>query len=158
IVDALELVGGETVVEIGAGRGALTEKLLDAAGDVIAIEFDRDLVPLLNERFHDRGNFRLIEADAMTVDLGSLSAKTMKLAANHPYSVSAPRLQMLMRAREHFSAVVLLFQREVVDRIAAEPGTKDRGFLSVLSQLYFDIGRLFDVPPGAFKPQPKTWS
>ncbi len=158
IVAALDLSRDETVVEIGAGRGALTEKLLEHAGEVIAIEFDRDLIPILNERFRGCETFRLIESDALTVDLGSLSNDTMKLAANLPYNVSTQILQMLMRGREHFSAMVLMFQREVVDRITAVPATKDRGFLSVLSQLYFDIERLFDVPPGAFKPQPKIWS
>jgi 16S rRNA (adenine1518-N6/adenine1519-N6)-dimethyltransferase len=159
IVAALELSGDETVVEIGAGRGALTEKLIEKAGKAIAIEFDRDLVPVLTERFRDADNFQLIEADALTVDLCSLSAdRKNKLAANLPYNISTQILQRLMRQRECFSVLVLMFQREVVERITAAPATKDRGFLSVLSQLYFDIERLFDVPPGAFKPQPKVWS
>jgi len=87
-----------------------------------------------------------------------LSATAMKLAANLPYNISTQILQMLMRQRGYFSSMVLMFQREVADRITAEPGTKDRGFLSVLSQLYFEIEPLFDVSPGAFKPPPKVWS
>lgn len=160
IVDALLLKSDETVVEIGAGRGALTEKLITKAGKVVAIEFDRDLIPELWLRFGEKENFKLVDADALHVDFTRLSAngKRMRLVANLPYNISTAILQRLMDQRNAFSGLVLMFQREVVERITATESSKERGFLTVLTELYFEVERLFDVPPNAFRPAPKVWS
>ncbi len=160
IVDALSLSSDDTVVEIGAGRGALTEELIAKSGKVIAIEFDRDLIPELRLRFEENENFELIDADALHIEFTQLSAGggTMKLAANLPYNISTAILQRLMEQRYAFSELVLMFQREVVERITAAAGTKERGFLTILTEVYFEVERLFDVPPNAFRPAPRVWS
>jgi 16S rRNA (adenine1518-N6/adenine1519-N6)-dimethyltransferase len=163
IVDALELRSGETVVEIGPGKGALTKKLIGVAGRVVAIEFDRDMLALLRERFGSSDNFYLINDDALSIDLAKVlghregDAKA-RLVANLPYNISTPILQRLIEQRHLFSSLVLMFQREVVERITALPGTSARGFLTVLVENAFDAECLFDVPPKAFQPVPKVWS
>lgn len=164
IVDSLNLGPDDSVVEIGPGRGALTEELIEKAKNVIAIELDRDMICLLNERFADRGNFWLVEQDVLQIHftdlLGGQSAdfRPVKLVANLPYYISTAILQRLIEERAMFSEVVLMFQREVVDRITAAAGTSERGFLTVLTEAYFFVEKLFDVPPNAFRPAPKIWS
>ncbi len=165
IVDALELQPDEIVIEIGPGQGALTRRLLEDAGEVVAVEFDRDLVPLLREKFSQYQNFTLLNEDALRVDFSRIITKNLKseirnlkLAANLPYNISTPILQRLIDQRHLFSVMVLMFQREVVERITASPGGRDRGFLSVLIENTFDTEYLFDVPPQAFQPVPKVWS
>jgi 16S rRNA (adenine1518-N6/adenine1519-N6)-dimethyltransferase len=163
IVQALGPIDESTVIEIGPGRGALTEKLLEKAGRLIAIEFDRDMIAILNERFGGCDNLTLVNADALKVDYSQIigmpgSVGKAKLVANLPYNISTPILQSLADQRSFFSTIVLMFQREVVDRISAAPGGKHRGFLSVIVEDAFQIERLFDVPPEAFTPVPKVWS
>jgi|ERR1043166_1700568 16S rRNA (adenine1518-N6/adenine1519-N6)-dimethyltransferase len=164
IVDSLDLRGDEAVIEIGPGQGALTERLLEKAASVIAIEFDRDLVPRLRDRFSEN-NLKLFNADALNVDFAQFAAADLKseishlkLAANLPYNISTPILQRLIEQRQFFSTMVLMFQREVVERITAKPGGRDRGYLSVLVENAFDAEYLFDVPPEAFQPIPRVWS
>jgi len=161
IISVVDPTLEDTIVEIGPGRGALTERLVERAGHVVAIELDRDMVTVLNARFSSRANFELLMTDALEVDFAKLSrqaGKKLKLVANLPYYISTAILQRLVEQREAFSSMVLMFQREVVDRITAEPGSRDRGYLSVLVQAFIDCRRLFDVPPAAFRPQPKVWS
>jgi 16S rRNA (adenine1518-N6/adenine1519-N6)-dimethyltransferase len=159
IVSALDLNADDHVIEIGPGQGALTERLVAEAGHVTGIDFDRDLVAGLRERFVGRP-FTVLEADALTVDLRTIEpgANGLKLVGNLPYNISTPILQRFIDQRELFSVCVLMFQREVADRIAAVPGIKARGYLSVLAQNGFEVERLFDVPPTAFYPVPKVWS
>jgi 16S rRNA (adenine1518-N6/adenine1519-N6)-dimethyltransferase len=161
IVDALDLDDMDTIVEIGAGRGALTEELVARSGGVIAIELDRDLVPVLEEKFADRTNFELLKGNALDIDFKTLRnnrSDKIKLAANLPYYISTAILQHLIDARECFSQMVLMLQREVVERITAEPGSSERGYLTVLVEAFFSVEKLFDVPPTAFRPRPKVWS
>lgn len=168
IINALDIAADEMVIEIGPGRGALTEKLAASGADVTAIELDRDLVPLLRERFHENKKVRVIEGDVLEVDLGSLlwegsfadkqSPCKIKIIANLPYYISTAILQRLAAQRHLFSSLVLMFQREVVERMVAKPCNTERGFLTVCVESAFDVERLFDVPPTAFRPQPKIWS
>ncbi len=162
IVAALSLSEGITVVEIGPGRGALTEKLIDTGADVVAIEIDRLLVPALRTQFHHSPNFRCIEADVLQIDFATTLDRTepdkTRLVGNLPYYISTAILQKLTAERSLFSNIVFMLQREVVDRIAAGPGNSERGFLTVLTESAFTVERLFDVPPEAFTPQPKVWS
>lgn len=159
IVDALDLASDDTVIEIGPGTGALTSKIAERARRVIAIEFDRDLVAHLERAFADRENVTIVSADALSIDFATLNASTRaKVAANLPYNISTAILQRLIDHRGSLDRMVLMFQREVVDRIAAKPASKDRGFLSVIAQDAFEIERLFDVPPTAFSPVPRVWS
>ena len=156
IIGTLDLEKDDTVVEIGPGHGALTERLVESAVRVIAIEFDRDLVLPLNERFGGFRNFSLLNADALSIDLSDVlrgrPPDHTKLVANLPYNISTPILQRLIEFRHLFSSLVLMFQREVVERITAQPGSSNRGFLSVLVENAFKTEHRFDVPPSAFRP------
>lgn len=163
IISALNPQTHETVIEIGAGRGALTEKLIELGANVLAIEFEREMIAVLKEKFSNSDNFNLIESDALKTDFTEITKSKdqkpkTKLVANLPYNISTAILQKLIEQRELFSEMVLMFQREVVERITAKEGTSERGFLSVLAQTYLETERLFDVPPNAFRPIPKVWS
>jgi len=149
----------ETIIEIGPGRGALTAKLLAAAGRVVAIEFDRQLVPQLRKQF-STSTFQLMEADALTVNFCEIiaPAETARVVANLPYNVGTAILQRLIEQRHCLSDMTLMLQREVVDRITAPPGSSDRGYLSVFVEAYCETEKLFDVSPQSFRPAPKVWS
>jgi 16S rRNA (adenine1518-N6/adenine1519-N6)-dimethyltransferase len=160
IINALAPNADETIVEIGPGTGALTSLLVERAGRVIAVEFDNKLAPLLQERFGGFANFKLVMADALTVDFCKeiLPATSARLVANLPYNISTAILQRLIAQRACLAEMVLMLQREVVERVLAPPGTTDRGFISVLVEAYCEAEKLFDVAPGAFRPPPKVWS
>lgn len=164
IIAELDPQVGETIVEVGAGRGALTRKLVDLGANVLAIELDRDLIPILQREFADRENFRILHADALKIDFHEIlpavqnQRVTVKLVANLPYNISTAILQRLIEHRECFSELVLMLQREVVERITALPGRSERGYLSVLIEAYAKSEKLFDVPPQAFRPLPQVWS
>jgi 16S rRNA (adenine1518-N6/adenine1519-N6)-dimethyltransferase len=161
IVSAADLSADDVVVEIGPGRGALTEHLVERSGQIIAVELDRDLARPLRDKFTENENFRLVEADAVELRFADVIAKyekPAKLIANLPFNVSTAILQSLAGQKALFSQMVLMFQREVTERITAAPSTSDRGFLTVLVEANFGIERLFDVPPTAFRPVPKVWS
>lgn len=165
IISALNPQPNQTIVEIGAGRGALTDKLIESGANIVAIELDRDLIPVLQEKFRTAENFSLIEGDALEINFNTIipqnpksKLQNPKLVANLPYYISTAILQHLIEFRNCFSEMILMFQKEVVERITAEPETKQRGFLTVLVQTFFDVEKLFDVPPNAFQPTPKVWS
>ena len=160
IIEALAPRSDETIVEIGPGTGALTSVLVERAARLIAIEFDNKLTPLLNERFGGSTNFKLLMADALTVDFCAeiLPARSARLVANLPYNISTAILQRLIAQRVCFEEMVVMLQREVVERVLAPAGTSDRGFISVLVEAYCEAEKLFDVAPGAFRPPPKVWS
>ena len=159
IIAAVDPRSHETIIEIGPGRGALTAKLVAAAGRVVAIEFDRQLVPQLREQFTN-STFQLIEADALTVNFCEIiaPAETARVVANLPYNVGTAILQRLIEQRHCLSDMTLMLQREVVDRINAPPGSSDRGYLSVFVEAYCETEKLFDVSPQSFRPAPKVWS
>jgi 16S rRNA (adenine1518-N6/adenine1519-N6)-dimethyltransferase len=160
IVGALGPRAGETVIEIGPGRGALTAMLLEKGARVVAVELDRELAPLLRERFAGRDSFTLIEADALEVDFCATiePASSARVVANLPYNISTAILQRLIEQRVCVPELVLMLQREVVERITAPPGSAERGYLTVLVEAFCTSEALFDVPPGAFRPVPKVWS
>jgi 16S rRNA (adenine1518-N6/adenine1519-N6)-dimethyltransferase len=160
IIDALAPRTDETIIEIGPGTGALTAQLIERAGRVIAVEFDNKLTPFLTEQFGSLSNFKLIMADALATDFCHeiLPAKTARLVANLPYNISTAILQRLIEQRACLSEMVVMLQREVVERIMAPAGSSERGFLSVLVEAYCETVKLFDVAPGAFRPPPKVWS
>jgi 16S rRNA (adenine1518-N6/adenine1519-N6)-dimethyltransferase len=150
----------ETIVEIGPGQGALTELLVASGARIVAVEFDRELIPVLKSGFAGVANFHLIEADALDVEFCKiiLPAATARVVANLPYNISTPILQRMIEQRRCLREMTLMLQREVVERIVAAPGGKERGYLSVLVQFYCEVEKLFDVPPGAFRPVPKVTS
>ena len=160
IIEALGPGADETIVEIGPGRGALTAPLLERAGCLVAIEFDRNLIPLLTENFGAHKNFKLIESDALVTDICDViqPATSARVVANLPYNVATAILQKLIPQRHCLSEMVVMLQREVVDRITALPASGERGYLSVFIQAYCECEPLFDVAPSSFRPAPKVWS
>lgn len=159
IVDAVEAGPEDLVFEIGPGTGALTRPLLDEGADVIAIEKDDRFVESLSLELSSNEKFRIIGIDATEFDfISACKGRTAKLAANLPYNVSTLILQHLAVQRGAFSRLVLMLQREVVDRMVAPPGNSERGFLTVLVEAAFNVEKLFDVPPSAFRPRPKVTS
>jgi 16S rRNA (adenine1518-N6/adenine1519-N6)-dimethyltransferase len=160
IIAAVDPRSDQTIIEIGSGRGALTSLLVQKAGRVIAIEFDRNLVPQLRDQFSGAMNLKLIEADALTLDFCEAiqPAQQARVVANLPYNIATAILQRLIEQRLCLSDMTLMLQREVVDRIMAEPGSSERGYLSVFVEAYCETEKLFDVPPQAFRPAPKVWS
>jgi len=160
IIQALDPKSDETIIEIGPGRGALTAQLVENAGAVVAIEFDRNLIPGLLQRFSSSGNFKLVQSDALITDFCSeiKPANQARLVANLPYNISTAILQRLIEQRRCLTEMVLMLQREVVERITAPAGSTDRGYLSVVVEAYCEGEKLFDVAPGAFRPIPKVWS
>jgi len=160
IVNAVSPRADETIIEIGAGRGALTTRLLEKTGRVVAIEFDRDLVPILREKFSAASNLVLLEADALSTDFCAViaPASRARIVANLPYNIATAVLQRLIEQRRCLSEMILMLQREVVERITAEAGSAERGYLSVLVEAYCEAEPLFSVAPQAFRPVPKVWS
>lgn len=158
IVDALELTGNETVVEVGPGRGALTEILLPRCGRLVVIEYDRALAALLRERYAAEPRLHVVEADVLETDLATAAGTDdFLLVGNVPYYITTPILfHALQRPRPR--RAVYLVQREVADRAAAAPGSKIYGALSVNLQAVATVRSLFRVPPGAFQPPPKVES
>lgn len=165
IIAAVSPQPGDHVLEIGPGQGAITSGLLDAAGRVSVIELDRDLLPLLKIEFATRENLRIYEGDALKFDFDSLSpladtpdGEQLRVVGNLPYNISTPLIFRLLEDRDRFSDMHFMLQREVVERLAAEPGSKTYGRLSVMTQHACTVEHLFDVPPTAFVPAPKVWS
>src|SRR5882762_520411 len=160
IIAAVSPRADETIIEIGPGGGALTSRLLEKTGRLVAIEFDRDLIPSLRETFAGAANLHLIEADALTTDFCAAiaPAPSARVVANLPYNIATAVLQRLIDQRSCISEMTLMLQREVVDRITAAADTTERGYLSVLVEAYCEAEKLFDVAPQAFRPVPKVWS
>jgi 16S rRNA (adenine1518-N6/adenine1519-N6)-dimethyltransferase len=149
-----------TVIEIGPGPGGLTRALLlEGAARVVAIEVDpRPLAALAELAAAAAGRLTVIEADALTVDPAALGPAPRRIVANLPYNISAPLLIRWLQAADPIADMVLMFQKEVVDRLTARPRSKDYGRLSVLAQHVCEVRRLFDVPASAFVPPPKVTS
>jgi len=160
IIQELAPQSDETILEIGPGRGALTDPLLKRTGTVVALEFDLKLIGLLSEKFGRESNFRLVQGDALTADYCRLiePAKRARVVANLPYNIGTAILQRLIQYRACLPEMVLMLQSEVVERIMAAPKTPERGFLSVFVQAYCETEKLFDVAPTSFRPVPKVWS
>ncbi len=160
IIQALDPQPGQTIVEIGPGRGALTVPLLEKADRLIAIEFDRNLITFLNESIGTKENFQLVETDALSAELCELirPATQARVVANLPYNIATAILQRLIEQRRCVTEMILMLQKEVVERLTARPGSGERGFLSVLVEVYCEAESLFDVGPGSFRPAPKVWS
>jgi 16S rRNA (adenine1518-N6/adenine1519-N6)-dimethyltransferase len=152
IADALQADSTDTVLEIGPGPGGLTEALVERAGQVIAIEKDRDLVPSLRARFP---TVQIIEADALEVDWQELVPPSYLVTGNIPYNITSPLLdKALLPPRPR--RIVFLVQKEVADRVTADSGTSEYGALTIGVQAVAHAERVFTVPAGAFKPRPKV--
>ena len=155
IVRAIDPRPGQSLVEIGPGLGALTRPLLERCGTLTAIELDRDLA----RRLRALPGLTVIESDALRVDFNALAAARsarLRVIGNLPYNVSTPILFHLLEAAGQVVDQHFMLQREVVDRIAARPGGKDYGRLTVMLQWRYAVDRLLDVPPDAFDPSPRV--
>lgn len=157
IADALGATASDTVIEIGPGRGALTTHLLERAGQVLAIELDRELVPMLAQKWKEEPRFRVVEGDVLEQDLGALAGGPYLLAGNVPYNITTPILFHAMR-RPRPTRAVYLVQKEVADRVVAAPGSEAYGALSVNVQALAHAELLFNVAARAFTPPPKVES
>ena len=160
IVSAIRPRPEDFVVEIGPGEGALTLPLLAAAGKLTAIELDTDLIPGLQARAASAGELHIVHADVLKVDFSAMAhshgVSRLRIAGNLPYYISSP---ILFHCLEHAAAIEdmhFMLQKEVVDRMAAAPGSKVYGRLSVMLQLACAVEPLFEVPPEAFRPPPKV--
>ena len=153
IADALGPISDRTVVEIGPGRGALTDRLVERAGRVVAIEVDRDLVQHLRARYAGKLNVEIVEADVLQTNLSELAGGPYVLAGNVPYYITTPIIFHALELPRPDKAVYLV-QKEVADRMAAPPGDKTYGALSVNLQSVVDVEFVRKVLPGAFNPPP----
>lgn len=159
IIRAIAPHESDCMVEIGPGLGALTEELLAEAGELDAIELDRDLPPILRTKFFNYGDkFRIHEADAMKFDFAQLRKgdKQLRIVGNLPYNISTQLIFHLLSHAEHVQDMHFMLQKEVVDRMAAGPGENNYGRLGIMAQYYCQVESLFVVPPGAFNPAPKV--
>ncbi len=172
IVDAAGDLAQRRVLEIGPGRGVLTDLLARRAGRVIAIELDRVLAAQLRMKYTLRQNVEIIEGDILAIDIGTLlgprpgalagvtprKPEPVRVVGNIPYYITSDILLRLFAFHNLFDCIVMMVQKEVADRIAAVPGTRDYGLLSATAQLYAKVENLFTLPPGAFNPPPKVYS
>lgn len=162
IVAAAEVGEEDDVIEIGPGIGALTEQLAKSAHQVMALEIDSRLIPVLSETLSPYDNVKIVEQDVLKADLKELIAQNfdgrhkIKLVANLPYYITTPIVMHLLEVDVDFETIVVMMQKEVADRLAAQPGTKDYGSLSVAVQYEMDAKIAFIVPKTVFMPQPKV--
>jgi 16S rRNA (adenine1518-N6/adenine1519-N6)-dimethyltransferase len=160
IVDAVAPVVGERLVEVGPGRGALTWGLLARAKSMDVIEIDRDLARLLTADSRGQAQLRVHVENVLDTDFIALrgSGAPLRIVGNLPYNISTPLLFRLLSQRDAIGDMHFMLQKEVVERMAAQPGGKDYGRLTVMLAAYAEVESLFDVGPGAFTPRPKVWS
>jgi len=172
IVDALGEVSNRRVIEIGPGRGMLTDLLVRRARKVIGIELDRVLAAQMRMRYATLNNVEILESDFVTVewtsmvgrrpgplhDLRPTQPETVDIIGNLPYYVTSDIVLRILEEHESVGRAVVMVQREVADRISAEPGSRDYGLLSATAQLFARVENLFTLPPGAFDPPPEVYS
>jgi len=160
IVRAIAPRPGDRLVEIGPGRGAISAALLDAAGSLDAVEIDPDVVPALMRRCEGHGELRVHVADALEFDLRALrgSGPPLRLAGNLPYNVSTPLLFRLIEQIDAIADMHFMLQKEVVARMAAQPGRHEYGRLTVMLAPHVRVTPLFDIGTGAFTPPPRVQS
>ncbi len=162
IVDAAELSKQKGVIEVGPGIGALTEQLARAAGNVVAVEIDQRLLPILADTLSPYSNVQVVHGDVLDIDLRELLAvhfpqyEKVSVVANLPYYVTTPILMKLLESRLQLEHIVVMIQKEVAERIAAKPGTKDYGSLSVAAQFYAHAEVTMIVPASVFVPKPNV--
>lgn len=158
IVDGAKVDENDLVIEIGPGVGSLTAKLLQKAKKVISIELDSHLIPILETELGEVENFSLIHNDALKVDFNEIigDEKSVKLVANLPYYVTTPIIIRLLKEHYNFKSLTIMIQKEVAERINAEPNCKEYGALSLLVQYYCSSEIIRNVAPSCFIPSPKV--
>lgn len=158
IVEGAEVNDEDLVIEIGPGVGSLTAKLLCKAKKVVSIELDNDLIPILETELGEEPNFKLIHNDALKVDFNEIigEEKSVKLVANLPYYVTTPIIARLLKEDYKFKSLTIMIQKEVAERIDAEPNCKEYGALSLMVQYYCNTKIVRRVAPSCFIPRPKV--
>jgi len=159
IIRCADIGPQDNVLEIGPGRGALTELLAQRAGRLVLVEYDHLLAAGLAERYRDEPRVTVVDADILAVDLAAVLGDAnsgWKVVANLPYNISSPVLFRLLEYRALFSRLVLMLQKEVGERLVASAGCADYGVTTLLLGLWFDMRREFIVPPRCFHPSPKV--
>ncbi|WP_024614157.1 16S rRNA (adenine(1518)-N(6)/adenine(1519)-N(6))-dimethyltransferase RsmA [Clostridium sp. Ade.TY] len=158
IVQGADVNGEDLVIEIGPGVGTLTAQLLNKAKRVVSIELDNDLIPILQEELGSHPNFSLVHKDALKVDFNEIigAEKSVKLVANLPYYVTTPIIVNLLKEKYNFKSLTIMIQKEVAERINAEPNCKEYGSLSLLVQYYCNTKIIRKVSPSSFIPRPKV--
>lgn len=160
IVEAAEITPEDVVIEIGPGAATLTAALAEKAAQVIAIEIDKDLFPIIERRMADYSNFELVAGDAMKVDFDALAAKygakRYKVVANLPYYITTPIVMRFLEEGFRVSELVIMVQQEVADRFLANPGTKAYGAITAAINYYGSVSRAFNVPRTMFTPRPEV--
>lgn len=158
IVDAADINPQDTVLEIGPGIGTLTQALAERSGEVVTVEIDDRLIPVLNQTLADYSNVMLVHSDFLKWDFETVlkGKECLKAAANLPYYVTTPIIMSLLESDLPFEQMTFLVQKEVGERICSQPGTKSYGSLSIAAQFYADAETAFIVPAGAFMPRPKV--
>ena len=173
IIEALGEISQQTVIEIGPGRGALTEMLLDKSGRLIVIELDHVLAAQMRLKYSRLEKLEVVEGDFLRIEIPTLlghkpgllvdrtpdrPVKTARVVGNIPYYITSDILLKLFDCHQHFDRFVLMMQKEVADRILAKPGHSEYGLLSATAQLYTRVEKILTLPPGAFNPPPKVHS
>lgn len=158
ILRSINAKAGERLLEIGPGQGALTEGLLASGAELDVIELDLDLIPILLGQFANSPNFRLHQGDALKFNFAHLNAAphSLRVVGNLPYNISTPLIFHLLNNAQLIRDMHFMLQKEVVERLAAEPGGGDWGRLSIMVQYHCRVEHLFNVGPGAFNPPPKV--
>ena len=160
IVNGADVNGEDFIISIGPGVGTLTAQLLNKAKKVTSIELDNDLIPILQQELGNHPNFSLIHKDALKVDFNEVigDEKSVKLVANLPYYVTTPIIVNLLKNKYNFKSLTIMIQKEVAERMDAEPNCKEYGSLSLLVQYYCDTKIIRKVAPSSFMPRPKVES
>lgn len=163
IIDAAQIDVVYGVIEIGPGLGTMTRRLAALSKKVVAIEIDRQLIPILSDTLSDCDNVKVINADVMKTDLGSLIDEEfgdmpVKVVANLPYYITTPIVMSLLEGRFAIESITIMIQKEVAERMRAVPGSKDYGALSLAVGYYADAYIAANVPPNCFMPRPKVGS
>ena len=154
IIESLKISPQDSVIEIGPGKGALTERLVESRCDLTLIEIDRDLVDILKKKYQ---GLSIVNEDVLKVDFSSFfGIEPKRIIGNLPYNISTPLLFKLSRVNEWIIDMHVMLQKEVAERIVSESSRKEYGRLSVSIQLLWEVTKLFDVSPTAFSPQPKV--
>lgn len=158
IIRGAEIGKEDAVLEIGPGIGTLTQALCEAAGEVTAVEIDRDLIPILEKTLAAYDNVRIINEDILKLDLSAISEKPLKVVANLPYYITTPIIMGLFESGAPLLSITVMVQKEVADRMQAAPGGKDYGALSLAVQYYAEAEIIANVPPNCFIPRPGVGS
>ncbi|ASP40785.1 16S rRNA (adenine(1518)-N(6)/adenine(1519)-N(6))-dimethyltransferase [Bacterioplanes sanyensis] len=158
IIRAIHPKDDDRLVEIGPGIGAITEPLLEATGRLDVVELDRDLIPILRTKFFNFPDFTIHEGDALKFDFSQIAGpqQALRIVGNLPYNISTPLIFHLLSHHQQVQDMHFMLQKEVVDRLAAAPGSSDYGRLGIMAQYYCRVEPLFIVGPGSFNPPPKV--